>query len=55
MRNVDYRPLATSQAGQPRGGLPLPQQNLDRRGCAPVPALNLDYDRNSFHAISVSK
>jgi hypothetical protein len=45
--------LANSEAGQPRGDCPY-SNNLDFcRGCAPVPALDLDDRRNSIHVIPI--
>ena len=51
--NSDDESLVASTTGQPRGDCPY-SNNLDFcRGCAPVPALDLDDRRNSIHVTSV--
>ncbi|MEY3303857.1 MAG: hypothetical protein RLZZ139_2230 [Cyanobacteriota bacterium] len=53
--NSDDESLVASTTGQPRGHCPY-SNNLDfRRGCAPVPALDLDDRRNSIHVTSVKR
>jgi hypothetical protein len=50
--NSDDESFAASTTGQPRGDCPY-TNNLDFcRGCAPVPALDLDDRRNSIHVTS---
>ncbi len=55
MWNSDNESLAGSEAGQPRGDCPYPN-NLDFcRGYATGQSLDLDDRRNSIHATSVIK
>jgi len=47
--NLDGGFLAASVTGQARGHCPYLYNFRSCRGCAPVPALNLEDRRNSFH------